>query len=333
MSLPTLALLVPLVLQGVPTSEPNRADLVTLATFAQDRGDFARARELYERALLAGPLQARLLYRAAECSGSQGDSAGAVAYLMAAASAGWRNPEALRTSTAFGALHAHSAWPGILARVERAEAEHLAAIRLPALRAELLARMAADQAARERIDALPLSPGCSEGASAHAIHGEPVGAEDGEYEVVTLPAGAAPETCVGLELERVDRDNTTWLREVVARHGWPTRSLVGDDGEEAVWLLVQHADLDRDFQRRCLELLRAAAPGEVAPDHVAYLTDRLAVAAGEPQLYGTQFRAENGRLVPAPILEPERVDERRRAVGLCSLAVYAEHFALEHAPE
>jgi hypothetical protein len=50
--------------------------------------------------------------------------------------------------------------------------------------------------------------------------------------------------------------NTARLKEVVAKHGWPGKSLVGEDGAFAAWLLVQHADADAAFQKQRLELMK-----------------------------------------------------------------------------
>mgnify|MGYP001560728744 CR=1 FL=1 len=49
---------------------------------------------------------------------------------------------------------------------------------------------------------------------------------------------------------------------------------------------------------------------------VAYLEDRILVNEGKPQLYGTQFLEG----APRPIKDPDHVDERRKSVGLESLA-------------
>ncbi|MDB4970152.1 MAG: hypothetical protein JWN44_5841 [Myxococcales bacterium] len=123
-------------------------------------------------------------------------------------------------------------------------------------------------------------------------------------------------------LSTVDRRTATRLREIIAAHGWPGISLVGHDGGAAAWLIAQHATHDPDFQENCLAALReAAARGEAEPRQVAFLEDRLAVLAGRPQRYGTQFTPANE---PYPIEDVEDVDDRRHAVGLVSLATYAE---------
>jgi len=131
-----------------------------------------------------------------------------------------------------------------------------------------------------------------------------------------------------------DGENLPWLRQVVADAGWPGKSLVGDDGAHAAWLLAQHADRDPAFQRRCLDLLAAAVErGEATAVDQAYLTDRVLLAEGKPQEYGTQAIARDGRFVPRDLRDPGRVDERRASVGLGSLAEYLAIMAGQHAPE
>ncbi len=107
------------------------------------------------------------------------------------------------------------------------------------------------------------------------------------------------------------------------KYGWPGKSLVGKDGANAAWLLVQHADRDPAFQKRCLDLMKEAArKGEVSGQELAYLTDRVRVAQGEKQLYGTQFHTVDGRLVPQPIEDEPNVDKRRKEIGLSTMAEY-----------
>ena len=130
---------------------------------------------------------------------------------------------------------------------------------------------------------------------------------------------ADPEAGVGGDQERTER-----LGQIVAEHGWPTRTLVGEDGATAAWAIAQHSDLDPVFQREMLELMgRAAAAGEADRGELAYLTDRVAANAGQPQTYGTQMGCgPDSKPQLAPLAQPDRVDELRRAAGLPALAEY-----------
>ncbi|AOR35820.1 hypothetical protein BFF78_36380 [Streptomyces fodineus] len=123
----------------------------------------------------------------------------------------------------------------------------------------------------------------------------------------------------------IDVDNTAWLRAVVSEHGWPGVDLVGEEGADAAWLITQHADHDTQFQHRALELLtHAALAGDVPARHFAYLTDRIRVADGRAQVYGTQYEQDGAGNVVGPYLVegPERLDERRSALGLEPQDVY-----------
>ncbi|MFF3258066.1 DUF6624 domain-containing protein [Streptomyces sp. NPDC002932] len=132
------------------------------------------------------------------------------------------------------------------------------------------------------------------------------------------------ETGGGRDLVRIDADNTAWLKQAIATHGWPGITLVGEQGADESWLLAQHADHDLDLQHQVLSLLQdAVAAGEARPRHLAYLADRVLVAADEPQVYGTQYtNGPDGKLRLYPVAEPEQLDARRAAMGLESAAEY-----------
>lgn len=121
--------------------------------------------------------------------------------------------------------------------------------------------------------------------------------------------------------ERIER-----LKAIIDEHGWPTIDLVGKEGEDAAWLIAQHADLDPQFQQQALELLRdAVEAGQASPGNLAYLEDRVAVANGLPQVYGTQMRCSPDGPVPAtPIENAASVEERRSEAGLEPLSDYLD---------
>jgi hypothetical protein len=81
--------------------------------------------------------------------------------------------------------------------------------------------------------------------------------------------------------------------------------------------------LDIAFQKKCLGLLTAAVKKhDTSAQDMAYLVDRVRVAEKKPQVYGTQLDVLDGALKPKPIEDEERVDERRKEVGLSPLSEY-----------
>jgi hypothetical protein len=146
--------------------------------------------------------------------------------------------------------------------------------------------------------------------------------EDQEVRKALLKT-SSPDPALVRRIADIDRKNTARLKEIIEKLGWPGKSKVGDEGAHAAWLLVQHADRDRAFQKRCLSLMeRALKAQEASPTDFAYLTDRVLVGENKKQVYGTQFRTVDGKLEPYPIEEEKNVDRRRKEVGLPSLAEY-----------
>jgi hypothetical protein len=136
-------------------------------------------------------------------------------------------------------------------------------------------------------------------------------------------------------LAEVVGQHASALEAIIEEHGWPGKSLVGEDGSHAAWFVLQHAIERPDLQRRGLPLLRAAvAQGEAAPAQAAYLEDKICFFERRPQRYGTQFDwDEDGRMSPWALEDPERVDEYRSAVGLGPLQEKIEQFGQdEHRP-
>ncbi|MFJ9770959.1 DUF6624 domain-containing protein [Kitasatospora sp. NPDC101157] len=119
------------------------------------------------------------------------------------------------------------------------------------------------------------------------------------------------------------------LAEIMAEHGWPTEQVHGPDAARAAWLIAQHADRQLDFQRRAVELMaEAVAAGAASARDLAFLQDRLAVNEGREQRYGTQIGAvTDGRPVPWPCEDPDRLDERRAQVGIEPFDEYTARFA------
>lgn len=123
-----------------------------------------------------------------------------------------------------------------------------------------------------------------------------------------------------LQVERAAR-----CREIFDAVGFPGFDMVGEKASHAFWLLVQHADHDPAFQEAvATAMAEAVRQGNADGEQLAYLTDRVRVNTGRPQLYGTQVDHdfETARVFPKRLEVPAKVDDRRRAVGMEPLWEY-----------
>ncbi len=115
------------------------------------------------------------------------------------------------------------------------------------------------------------------------------------------------------------------LKKIVSWIGWPTVSRVGPDASHAAWALTQHADFDIAFQKTALEFLEKSKKGDINTMEIAYLTDRIRVAEGQHQVYGTQYILdEKGQIFPRPIEDFANLDKRRQTMGLEPFNEYLE---------
>ena len=123
------------------------------------------------------------------------------------------------------------------------------------------------------------------------------------------------------EMEAVHQRNAARLRAIVGEiGGWPGKSAVGEDGAHAAWRILQHAIGEPELMRAMRPALeQAVADGEARAADLAMLEDRIRVLEGRAQRYGTQYDWDEAGMWMVPIgsvEDPEKVDVRRRAVGL-----------------
>lgn len=112
----------------------------------------------------------------------------------------------------------------------------------------------------------------------------------------------------------VDRRNTERFKRLVRSCGWPDRAAHGQSAVDDAWLIAQHADHDRKFQRAFLaEVQRQVKSGGGSPVQLAYLSDRLDVADGRPQKFGTQLTQKSAcEFDFSPLDDREKVEARRK---------------------
>jgi tetratricopeptide (TPR) repeat protein len=277
-----------------PTTPPPSLEARRLARQAHlklEAREYPAALALFRQAWDSGGRD-HVAYNAACAAALAGERDEAFQWLERALAAGFDRPRYLEEDADLAALRGDPAFAQAVRQAEVGAERTAAVIQQPELAREIIEMAEVDQEIRSR-----WGPA--------AVRGD------------VDPALTA-------ELQAVDERNTTRMRDIMAAHGWPGRSLVGQQATFCAWLLVQHADQDHAFQKQCLIALeKAVAEGEASPENYAYLFDRIQVAEDKPQRYGTQFQHVDGELVPEPIEDPEHVDDRRLAIGLMPLEEYA----------
>ena len=149
----------------------------------------------------------------------------------------------------------------------------------------------------------------------------------------TTPWTDSLEHWVWSRQSEIDSTNVKRLEELIDQYGWLGMHKVGNDGAEAVFLIIQHAGLA--VQEKYLPKMReSVAAGDFPPTCLAYLEDRIRISEGKPQLYGTQVKVdmETGKPELYPIEDEVNVDKRRAEVGLGPLADYCAEFGIVYVP-
>lgn len=124
---------------------------------------------------------------------------------------------------------------------------------------------------------------------------------------------------------KIYEDQFKQLLNFVSDYGWLGRSLVGEDGAEAAWLIAQHGTYAPIEQVKLLpKILSAATIGEAKMTHYAHLFDLVCSHHRRPQRYGT-LRWENpetGQWEIYPLEDEAQVNSFREEAGLPPLEGY-----------
>jgi Ca-activated chloride channel family protein len=133
-------------------------------------------------------------------------------------------------------------------------------------------------------------------------------------------AGAAETTAGGKARAEFDTLAATWAKRICSilnTNGWPRRASVGRDGAEGFMYIIQRTvPLAQQLELYPI-VSDAYMKGDIeGSDILASYVDRLRLAIGRKQLYGTQAFVRDGFLVMAPIENISEVDKRRANFGL-----------------
>lgn len=124
-------------------------------------------------------------------------------------------------------------------------------------------------------------------------------------------------------VESIDAENVAWLRKLILEQGFPTAAQVGKEGVHFAWVLLQHADQDPKLQSDLLPVLEQRfSARELPANDLARITDRVLMAGGKPQRYGTQFDWFAGDFALPERNKLVEIDAARARLGLMPLVDY-----------
>ncbi len=128
------------------------------------------------------------------------------------------------------------------------------------------------------------------------------------------------------DINIADSINLLKVRKIIDSLGWPGPDTLGERGSRTLFLVIQHSN--QQTQEQYLPLMRAAAEkGNADKSALALLEDRVALAQGKRQLYGSQIgRGKDGKYYVMPLHNPDSVDIRRRSMALGRLSYYLKNW-------
>jgi hypothetical protein len=126
-------------------------------------------------------------------------------------------------------------------------------------------------------------------------------------------------------MSRNDLEQSAALEAIFAKYGVPTYRMVGPQAASDFIVMVQHQT--PEFRMQVLPGLKAnVETGEADPGSYAMVVDRSLTDEGKKQIYGENLTCdkEHPVLQVGPIEDEKNVDQRRAAIGLMRLGLYAD---------
>jgi VWFA-related protein len=134
-----------------------------------------------------------------------------------------------------------------------------------------------------------------------------------------------------IERMRESREkNAIRLCTILKSYGWPTKSLVGQDGVEAAFFVLRNSSARQLNVDLIPVIVAAVRQGEISRPGFSSFIDRMRLGAGLKQLFGTQATISDGFLVLFPIEVEAEVDARRKQFELPPLADYLRFLQAEY---
>lgn len=125
--------------------------------------------------------------------------------------------------------------------------------------------------------------------------------------------------------QKIDSLNIHKVEEIIAKYGYPGKTIVGEPENTAVFYVIQHSNKIPKYYPL---IEKAGKSGELPFKYAAMMLDRKLCGEGKEQVYGTQIymqriiNPKTGKKEPfeyvLPIKDPKNVNKRRMEAGFDS---------------
>lgn len=263
--------------------------------------DYAKAVVAFAEGLKVEPVRTADLVAGAAAAARAGESDLALRWLQQAVAKDWTMASRLKHNADFDGLHESDGWKKLIAGFEARMRGMADTITDKPLAAKLQAIYEEDQKYRRQLG-----------------------------EVEKAFGRDSPEVrALWQTINEKDAENLAQVKGLLDERGWVGPETIGRQANSALFLVIQHAD--HATQVKYLPMMREAVKdGKALGSQLALLEDRVALAQGKRQIYGSQIGRDqaSGKYYVQPLDEPEGVDERRASVGLQPIAEYVKHWEI-----
>lgn len=139
---------------------------------------------------------------------------------------------------------------------------------------------------------------------------------------------------LAMTMIKTDASNLIAIKQVLDDYGWLGPDAVGDKGNKTLFLVIQHADLET--QKQYMPMMKQAVEkGNAKSQNLALLKDRVLLADGKKQIYGSQIGSNQatGEYYVLPLEDPENVNNRRKEMGLGPIEDYVSNWNIKWSVE
>ncbi len=262
--------------------------------------DYKMSTDVYNKAFKIESKNPSHLYNGACASSLAGNTKTAFKWLNLSIENGWTNLKHLNLDSDLENLHSKKEWGKAIEKLEKKIALIEANYDKP-LQAELLTILDEDQKYRIQINETQKKFGQNS-------------KEMNDLWKITI---------------QQDSINLLKVKKILDEKGWVGKDKVGAQANSALFLVIQHSDLET--QKKYLPMMRdAVTKGNANAGSLALLIDRIEIREGRKQIYGSQIgtNPNNKTQYVLPLIDPDHVDERRKEVGLGLMSDYVKNWNL-----